>query len=168
MFHKFYARPHQLNCCKFPSCLNKCFIIIIIINDKCSLYSDRTLIDRRNVSKDVSNHVNACKRFFSLSIKARVVAAALNVLEIDSIDGVPHSSILPSYLNADSPNMDKRRFIESLAQKVVDKYILKEERMNNFFKMKQAIEDKEREIASHVTTDGRHKCRFSGNIKARS
>ena len=37
--------------------------------------------------------------------------------------------------------------------------------MNNFFKMKQAIEDKEREIASHVTTDGRHKCRFSGCSK---
>ncbi len=134
-------------------------------NDKCSLYSDRTLIDRRNVSKDISNHVNACKRFFSLCIKVRVVVAALKVLEIDSIDSVPDSSILPSYLNADSPNIEKKRFIESLAQKVVDQYILKEERMKNLLKMKQVIEDEERETASYLTADGRHKCRFPGCSK---
>lgn len=109
--------------------------------------------------------MNACKRFFSLSIKARVVAAALKVLEIDTIDSVPDSSVLPTCLNADSPNIEKKRFIESLAQKVVDKFILKEERMKNLLKMKQAIEDQERETASHLTADGRHKCRFSGCSK---
>ncbi len=43
-------------------------------SDKCTLYSDRNLINRRNVKSDVSSAVNACCAFFQLEVEARVVA----------------------------------------------------------------------------------------------
>ena len=51
-------------------------------SDKCTLYSDRNLINRRNVKSDVSSAVNACRAFFQLEVEARVVAGCLLVLGI--------------------------------------------------------------------------------------
>ena len=51
-------------------------------SDKCILYCERNLIDRRNVSTDVKNRVNQSKKFFNLAVKARVIAGELNLLMI--------------------------------------------------------------------------------------
>ena len=45
------------------------------------MYSDKNLINRRNVKSDVASAVNACRKFFEIEIEARVVAAGLCVLE---------------------------------------------------------------------------------------
>ena len=45
--------------------------------DKCTLHSDRVLINRRNVRTDVSKKVDACKQFFELEVKSRIIAATL-------------------------------------------------------------------------------------------
>ena len=50
------------------------------------MFSDRTLINRRNVKGNVSAAANACCRFFQLEIEARVIAAAMKVLGMNSID----------------------------------------------------------------------------------
>lgn len=54
--------------------------------DKCTLFSDRNLINRRNVKQDVTAAANACRRFFILAVEARIIAAALHILEMNSID----------------------------------------------------------------------------------
>lgn len=39
-------------------------------HDKCTLYSDRNLINRRNVKGDVSAAANPCRRFFILEVSS--------------------------------------------------------------------------------------------------
>ena len=58
-------------------------------SEKCTMYSDKNLINRRNVKSDVTSAVNACRKFFEIEIEARVVAAGLCVLELDDMDGDP-------------------------------------------------------------------------------
>ncbi len=47
--------------------------------DKCTLYSDRNLVNRRNVKSDVSAAANPCRRFFQMEVEARITAAAVKV-----------------------------------------------------------------------------------------
>ena len=53
--------------------------------DKCTLYSDRNLINRRNVSSDVDAAVDPCRKLFDLEVKARLIAAALHELGMSDI-----------------------------------------------------------------------------------
>ena len=47
--------------------------------DICTMYSDRTLINRRNVVNDPKNAYAANRDFLILEVKARVIAAAMEV-----------------------------------------------------------------------------------------
>ncbi|KAJ7386123.1 Translation initiation factor [Desmophyllum pertusum] len=62
--------------------------------DKCTMYSDHTLINRRNVKGDVSAVANACRRFFQIEIEARVVAATFKVLGYEKYGIERNSPIL--------------------------------------------------------------------------
>lgn len=53
--------------------------------DKCPLYSDRNLVNRRNVKEGVTAAANACRRFFQLEVEARVIAAAIELLGMTSL-----------------------------------------------------------------------------------
>jgi hypothetical protein len=44
------------------------------------MYSDRNLINQRNVKSDVSSAANPCRRFFELEVEARIIAAAVKVI----------------------------------------------------------------------------------------
>ena len=50
------------------------------------MYSDRNLINRRNVKSDVSAAANACRRFFTIEVESRIVAATMSVLGIEKLD----------------------------------------------------------------------------------
>ena len=50
--------------------------------DKCTLYNDRNLVNRRNVTADVDANVNGCRRFFSLEVESRIIAAAMKEIDI--------------------------------------------------------------------------------------
>ena len=69
--------------------------------DKYTLYSDRNLIDRRNVSSDVSHRVNPSKRFLALTIRARVVAATMKILGMETVDGMPEKDVLSVNVTSD-------------------------------------------------------------------
>lgn len=58
------------------------------------MYSDHTLINRRNVKGDVSAVANACRRFFQIEIEARVVAATFKVLGYEKYGIERNSPIL--------------------------------------------------------------------------
>ena len=122
--------------------------------DKCTLYSDRNLINRRNVKSDVDSAVNADRRFFELEVKARVVAAAMMELGIDDFED--SSPLLPEgHLNWSKA--DKREFINRLSTSIVDKYILDEERYQNILKSLDKLEERQLRRVQDMTIDGRYK-----------
>ena len=126
--------------------------------DKCTLYSDRNLIDRRNVSSDVSHRVNPCKKFFALMIRARVVAATMKILGMEAVDGMPEKDVLS--VNGNSDKREKRKFIQSLAARVVDEFILRSSKVEDLMKKKGREEEKQRENSQCV--NDRYQCRFPG------
>lgn len=129
-------------------------------NDQCTMYCDRNLINRRNVSVDVSKNVNATKQFVMLEINARIVAACMTELNIDEVDGKPSTSALPLHLTKSSKG-EKRHFLKLLASRVVDKYILGEEKVTAILDKVHMAEKEEREKLK--TKEGaRFKCRFPG------
>ncbi|XP_028416821.1 uncharacterized protein LOC114541028 [Dendronephthya gigantea] len=54
--------------------------------DKCTLYSNRNLINCRSVRSDVNSAVNPCRRFFVLEIEAHIVAAGMKELHIEELE----------------------------------------------------------------------------------
>lgn len=92
--------------------------------DRCTLGSDRFLINRRNVMKEVKKRYSACKSFLSLALEARIIAATLTLLQIDSMEDEPCNTNLPSNLS-NASKAEKKTFIGKLAENVVDKYIMK-------------------------------------------
>ena len=76
-------------------------------SDKCTMFADRALINRRNVSTDVRKKYNACKQFFLLEVEARILAAAMQVLKIKSFRDIPTFDILPADLSRESSVYEK-------------------------------------------------------------
>lgn len=51
--------------------------------DKCTMFSDRNLINRRNVKADVDGAVNPCRKFFELEVNARLMAATMEIIRMN-------------------------------------------------------------------------------------
>ena len=75
------------------------------------MYSDRNLINRRNVKARVDSAVKPAHSFFDLCLKARVIAAALEILHLNSIDDT--CDAVPK---ADAPNTSKKQFLQVISQ----------------------------------------------------
>eukprot|EP00794_Sanderia_malayensis_P006611 gene6611-7359_t len=97
-------------------------------SDPCTMFSDAVLIKRRNIGSEVKARASACKQFFVLEVKSRLIAATLEVLKIDSIDVQPDDSILPKKI-ASLKKSDQKQIIYNLGTRVVDKHILQKEKM---------------------------------------
>jgi len=87
--------------------------------DKCTLYSDQNLINRRNVKARVDSAVKPAHSFFDLCLKARVVAAALEIMKLNSMDDT--CGDVPQ---ADASKASKKKYLEDLAGQVVAEYVL--------------------------------------------
>ena len=48
--------------------------------NKCTLFSDKILIDRRNVGKEVKDRYSAVKKFFDLEVKFNILICNLSKL----------------------------------------------------------------------------------------
>lgn len=93
-----------------------------------------------------------------LEVHARIVAACMTELNIKEVDGHPSPDILPTNLSSASKK-EKLHFLKLLATKVVDKYVLDEQKVTALLNKVQmaAVEEKEK----MNTEDGRRfKCRF--------
>ena len=77
------------------------------LTDKCTLGSDKSLINRRNVVTIVKKRVTAVRRFLDIEFKARIIAAALEVLEIPDINATPRIDILDLSKNRTSHEKKK-------------------------------------------------------------
>ncbi len=96
------------------------------------MFTDRTLINRRNVSADVKKKFNACKQFFFLEVEARILAAAMQVLRIKSLGETPALEILPADMCRESSKHEKRSYLDSIASQVVDEFVINDSVQNHF------------------------------------
>lgn len=124
------------------------------------MYSDRNLINRRNVKGDVTSAVNACRRFFELEVQSRIIAAALKILGMNNIDDLkPTENVF-----ADGPRVTiqaKKKYLHNISTLVIDSYVIDKDRNKNMEKTVQSIQQEEA-----VNPDGRYPCRFPGCTKS--
>lgn len=133
--------------------------------DKCSLFSDRNLINRRNVTAQVDSAVNPCRKFFDLEVQARLIAAALEILGMGTLNDKPTTNEFPEGLIHESKAKQKL-YLRKIASMVVDKYVIQNEQMENFLAKVLSIEGYQAEIAREQREDGRFVCRFPGCDKS--
>ena len=112
------------------------------------------MIDRRNVSTDVKHRVSQSKKFLNLAVKARVIAAAMKLLDLQSVDDLPAIDIK---VNEKSTNEEKRNFLQSFASEVVDKFILRAEKVEQILEKVEAEKEYEKERVQK-----QFNCRFPG------
>lgn len=104
--------------------------------------------------KEVAKNVNACKNIFNLELEARVVSAAMEELGIRDIYELQSPDRLPENISTSS-KQQKIEWLNALAAKVVDKYVLKDDKVQAVLdKMKNGAEELERPAGD------RYMCRF--------
>jgi hypothetical protein len=91
-----------------------------------------------------------------MEIEARVVAATLNMLQISTINDEPDESKLPKSLKHASL-VTQKEFLKDLSSKIVDKFILHEDKVNFLIKKLE-----KETTSSETASDGRFPCRYPG------
>ena len=121
------------------------------------MYSDRNLINRRNVKSAVSSAANACRRFFKIEVESRVIAGALAVLEMDSLD--EDKEIFSD--KEETSKEEKMEFLRKTATAVVDRFVIDQERNDKILTSVQLIQECTNAKCS-VNAEGRYPCRCKG------
>lgn len=134
--------------------------------DKCTLFADRNLINRRNVSSDTHHNYSPNKQMLKLAVKARIITAGMKILGLTELSGRPTTSCYP----ADLSNQDKRAkktYLRKLASSIVDEYVVDNKAITDI--LNSVLEQTEQTRAAanqRMTTDGRFLCRFDGCNKS--
>eukprot|EP00794_Sanderia_malayensis_P012397 gene12397-13677_t len=124
-------------------------------NDKCTMLSDKVLINRRNLSTDVGKKYSSCKKFFFLEVKARILAAALKMLNLKSFSDRAEDTILPPDLKNESFST-RKSFLENMSYKIVDEFVINEASKADF--AKQQRYNDWLQTCNPRTEDGKFKC----------
>ena len=120
------------------------------------MFSDKLLVNCRNLSTEVKKKYSACKQFFFKEIEARIVAAAMSILGLQTMNGTPSKTKLPPNLET---AYDKKCFLDILSYQVVDTFVMNEKALKSI-----ALQQKYNDWLSECnpkTNDGRYKCRLS-------
>lgn len=101
--------------------------------------------------------VNACRRFFELEVKSRVIAAALHLLGLGSLDDErPKQNVPPP---ADATREAKKGYLRRLAAGVVNTFVIDQLR-NQAVRESVLVMQRQQEVRQEdVTPEGRYKCR---------
>ena len=129
--------------------------------DKCTLFSDRNLINRRNVKADVDAAVNPCRKFFELEVKARLMAAAMQVLGMENLEDTPRGEFFCPNLR-DAGNVEEKDYLRKIASSVIDNFVLRREKVEALLERLLSAEREEAENRREQTEDGRFICKFPG------
>lgn len=132
--------------------------------DNCTLYSDRTVINRRNVTSDPKASYRPNRDFLELVLESRVIAAAMQVLGIKDKTSKPTIHPLPS---PSASRSERREYLEKISTAVVDRFIFTSSHTDNL--VNNVFTEQEREDISNsevLTEDGRFPCRFEGCKKS--
>ena len=131
--------------------------------DKGTLFADRNLINRRNVTADVHSNWSHCKSFAILEIKARIIAAAIIILGMHNINDKPkHLSSVRS-----GTDRERKKFLIKISGEIVEQYVLDKLSLNNFLDSILSAQEKEDIVNNQVlTAEGRFPCRSAGCNKS--
>ena len=126
------------------------------------MFSDRNVINRRNVREDPHTAYRADRDFLVLEVTARVVAAAFHVLGMESKLDKPKHFTIPDNLASQS-RFKQLQFLHKAAAKIVDEVVVDETVMNG--SLEQMVSMQERQAVLNqleLNEDGRFPCRFPG------
>ena len=99
---------------------------------------------------------------FVLAVKSRVVAAAMQVFGMKEVSDHPKQNSFPPSLK-NGRITTQRIYLRSVAEKVVDKYVLDSSRVNAFLDTLLSEEEQHEIQRNQVQTpDGRYPCRIVG------
>ena len=126
--------------------------------DKCTLYSDRNLINRRNVKGDVDSAVNAARRFFLTEVEARIVAASMTELGMDEFDSIPENDPISELWSGKV----QKDYLDRLSSNIVDKYMLDKEKHEKITAAVEQLEERQLQRLKDKAENGRYRCRFPG------
>lgn len=130
--------------------------------DLCTLYADRTTINRRNVAADPAKAYRADRDFFLVVVQSRVIAAAMEILGIQSKSSRPYKCPIPPGVGNMS-NQAKLQYLHKVAAMIVDSFVFDQSSVNHLVDKILTAQEKEDAINSQqLTEDGRFPCRFPG------
>lgn len=130
--------------------------------DLCTLYADRTTINRRNVTADPAKAYRADRDFFLVVVQSRVIAAAMEILGIQSKSSQPSKCPIPPGVGNMS-NQAKLQYLHKVAAMIVDSFVFDQSSVNHLVDKILTAQEKEDAINSQqLTEDGRFPCRFPG------
>ena len=130
-------------------------------NDSCTLYSDRTLINRRNVKADPKTAYRADRDLFVLVVQSRVIAAAIELLGFEDKSSHPTKYPLPEGIEAQSKE-SKRHYLHKAAAIIVDTLVIEDSLHDLFNKIAASQEEEDRTNQQPQNYDGRYPCRIEG------
>ena len=126
--------------------------------DACTMYSDRNLVNRRNVKSDVSAAANACRRFFQLEVEARIIAPALSILGMKKMDDEkPIRNMFEG-----TSTTDKKSYLHHISSLVVDKFVVDQKRNTD---VEQSLRSMQEDQDEQPGVYGWFPCRFPGCSK---
>lgn len=130
--------------------------------DLCTLYDDRTTINRRNVTADPSKAYRADRDFFLVVIQSRVIAAAMEILGLQSKSSQPSKCPIPPDL-ANMSSLAKLQYLHQVAAMIVDSFVFDQSSVNHLVDKILTAQEREDVINSQqLTEDGRFPCRSPG------
>ena len=124
------------------------------------MFSDRTLINRRNVTGDPKAAYRPNRDFLRIVLKSRVIAAAMKLLGLEDKSSLPSQYPPPPQTATRSQKYD---YLMRISTAIVDEYIFQNGHVDEL--VRSVLTEQEREeIRDHqqLTEDGRFPCRFAG------
>ena len=86
------------------------------------MFADRNVINRRNVTSDVSSSYRPNRDFFRVVFQSRVIGAAMSVLGLENKSSIPSKHRLPENMATLSKGQ-KLQVLHELSAKVVDNFV---------------------------------------------
>lgn len=130
--------------------------------DCCTLYSDRTLINRRNVKAEPQSAYRPDRDFLEIVIKSRVIAAAMLQLGFTGKCSQPSKFTLPDNLHKQS-KLSKLQYLHNAAALIVDKFVFDDKSVNKLLDQILTVQQRQGTADEQPrTANGRFPCRFPG------
>ena len=85
-----------------------------------TLYQIRNLLHRTNVPKTPKSNVDACEEFFSFTVVGHVIAAAMKILDIESLDDEASSEFFTHRM---ASKVERREALQRISSRVVDRFV---------------------------------------------
>ena len=128
-----------------------------------TLYQLRNVLNRSNVVKDPMKNFNACDDFFVLAVESHIIAAALNIFGMTSMEDLPLHQIVPNAEMLWMEDVDHRKqALQRMSMLLVDSLQLN---FNNFEQQRKKDQDKVQLYANKLLSLGCFYLEYSDAIR---